>query len=455
MRVKFHLQVGQGEAINVDFARILFQGQSLYHDPSVEPYLYPAYPPLFPWIQSIAMGFITDPWLPGRCLAFGGYIGCGCLLFFWGKSRWGFWLSLLLSSLFCLFPTWALWGTMDRCDAFYLFLYFSAFMLLYQDSLQTDFGAAADKKQWGRIACAGLLTALALLTKQNGIELWLVYGLYCFLKKSFNHCFYFFLFSFLPVAVVFGFEQWQSDGFFLKEIFLWLNTGLSWDNFWDYILRGFLREGGILAALVSWLFVTKRLNSLLRIQVLISLLSLFSLTRAMSAENYFMEFFLFGIFLVGEGLAATGRETGLKSIEMTKTSWRSGAYFAILIVLFACLNYMRWPNLPPASVINMKYDCAYEIYNLPGEHLALDLDLPLMVGKKIWIQPAEYTAMVQKGVWSPVPLLRDIREKKFATIELYDIPRQYLFPQLVVDEINRDYHPISKKYGRVWLGPNP
>ena len=102
----------------------------------------------------------------------------------------------------------------------------------------------------------------------------------------------------------------------------------------------------------------------------------------------------------------------------------------------------------------MKYDVAIEIYAQPGEHLALDLDLPLMAGKRLWVQPAEYTAMVDQGIWSAEPLLKEIRTKKYSTIELYDIPRQYLLPDQVVEEIMRNYHMGIRKYGRLWMVPN-
>jgi hypothetical protein len=115
---------------------------------------------------------------------------------------------------------------------------------------------------------------------------------------------------------------------------------------------------------------------------------------------------------------------------------------------------MRWPNFPSGGDINMKYDAAVEIYAQPGEHLALDLDLPLMAGKRLWVQPAEYTDMVAKGLWSAEPLLEEIRAKKYSTIELYDIPRQYLLPEQVVQEIMRNYHVSIREYGRLWLVPN-
>ncbi len=454
MRVKFPLQVGQGEAINVEFALTLLRGQSLYHDPSQAPYLYSAYPPLYPWLQSLLMKFTQNIWLPGRLLAFTGYLGCGSLIFFWGKGRWGWPLALLLSSLFGLFPTWALWGTMDRCDAFYLLLHFSAFLLLYGDDLQDAKDGSGNYRRAWLIPLAGILAAFAILTKQNALTLPLVYGIYCLSKRQWKKIFIFLFFSLLPTGAVFYFEDWKSGGAFLKHIFLWLDTGINGENLGYYLFHLFLKEGGVLLAIAALLLCFKRPVRLLLLQVFFSFLSLLLLARAMSAENYFMEFLLYGIFFIGEGLVAPAREDS-KGFRSFRTSIPITLFCYLLLgALYASLSHMRWPNLPSGPEINMKYDAAVEIYAKPGEHLALDLDLPLMAGKRIWVQPGEYTAMVAKGLWSAEPLLEEIRAKKYSTIELYDIPRQYLLPDLVVEEILKNYHVSIRRFGRLWLVPN-
>lgn len=111
------------------------------------------------------------------------------------------------------------------------------------------------------------------------------------------------------------------------------------------------------------------------------------------------------------------------------------------------------PDVPSADEISMKSEAA-QIYKGLGEHLALDSDLLLMAGKRIWIQPFEYFAMVKRGHWKMDPLLNDIRTKKYSTIEIYDMPGQYLLPQPIVDEIGKNYHVVIRRFGRLWLFPN-
>src|SRR5579859_1115292 len=126
----------------------------------------------------------------------------------------------------------------------------------------------------------------------------------------------------------------------------------------------------------------------------------------------------------------------------------------LLILLWASTMTLRWPNLPPAAEINMKFNAMQE-FKKPGNDLALDMDLLTMAGKPILLQPAEYKFMVDKGTWSPEPLLADIRSKRFSTIELYNLPEQFNLPKAVTAEILRNYHPYLRRYGRVWLAPDP
>jgi hypothetical protein len=175
------------------------------------------------------------------------------------------------------------------------------------------------------------------------------------------------------------------------------------------------------------------------------------LGRQGAAENYYLEFILFGLFLMGEGWTAAW-ERPLKPRALG------------VPLLFACLPVAGlasfnlcgkpWPSPPSLEERGMKEDVE-RLYAGPGEHLALDMDLPLLAGKRIWIQPLEYTWMVEKGFWDERPLLDAIRTKKFLTIELYDIPEQYLLPPGTVREIQKDYHIFLRDYGRVWLAPDP
>jgi hypothetical protein len=430
----------------VERALIVLRGDNLYPDISKGgPFLYTAYPPLCYWLEAILIKVFSNLWFPGRLLAFVGYLGCGFLMMGWGWKRWGVLPALLLGSLFLCFPSWARWGTMVRPDTLYLFVNFAAFLLLYRFTEKSE----NSKTKWVLFA-AGILNGSALLLKQSAYSLIGTYGIYCLAKRQWKNFMIFFLSAMAGVVPVCILENSQSHGLFYDHTVRWLNTGYQWKTLWYWLSSDFLREVGWLAGLAFIVVFFKKTPLLLGAQILISVFNLMSLGRGGGAENYWLEFVLYGMFFAGEGYFCSDFHPWVS--EKIKMGFYSVFIFSMLMGLVIDLQG-QWPSLPTADSIFTKKE-ALKIYTLSGEHLALDSDLPLMAGKKIWIQPYEYTAMVHQGFWTVEPLLQEIHVKKFSTIELYDIPEQYLFPPEVVREIQKDYHVGIRKFGRIWYVPN-
>jgi hypothetical protein len=204
-----------------------------------------------------------------------------------------------------------------------------------------------------------------------------------------------------------------------------------------------------LAGVIATFFL-KKTSTLSKCQTALSCLWVLGLGREASAENYYLEFSLFGLYFLGEGWLGEGsRSSKTSSFISLGSLW----HWAVFAGVFS-LMLLAWPQAPNFSVERMKSD-VLPLYQQPGECLSLDVDLPVMAGKRVWIQPLEYTHMVEKGAWSVAPLLEDIRGKKFASVELYDIPRQYLLPQTAVDEIEKNYKVVFRAYGRKWYRPKP
>ncbi len=451
-------QVNQGEAINVEFSRIFLRGGALYHDPNMSPYINTTYPPLFPILQGWLSLLIPGTWLAGRLLAFAGYLGCALALLTWGLRHWPAGPSMALAVLFLLSPTWATWGSIVRVDCFVTALVFTAFLLLrHTDRLQ--------RKNPGKIywfLTAGFLTALAVLSKQNAVLLALAYGLTCLFEKRWKDMLLFGTAFVCPSLVSVIFLQHLSHGFYWKQTVLWVpEYGFQPSLLSYYIKTSFLPECGWLLAGVIVTALWKKTSLLSKCQVLLTLLFVMGMARKTSAENYYLDFILYGLFFLGEGWfspeKAFNQKVGMLPF-IPQSKWINAALnskFIFLIILvwgFFSFSSRPWPWPPSRTDIGMKMQ-ALGLYRAKGEYLALDLDLPLLAGKRLWIQPAEYTALVEKGYWSPSSLIRDIREKKFVTIELYDIPQQYLLPADVVEEINRSYRVFLRGFGREWFAP--
>jgi 4-amino-4-deoxy-L-arabinose transferase-like glycosyltransferase len=440
-------QVEQSDAINVERALIMLRGDNLYPDVSQGgPYLYTAYPPVYFWLESQILPFVSNPWLPGRLLALLGYLGCGLLIVIWGWGRWGRTQSVLISLIFLCSPSWARWGTMDRPDTLYLFLNFMGFLLLYEYMEESK----RSRSRWVWVMTAGLLNGMALGLKQTAYSLMGAFGLYALVKRVWKD---FVLFAISAAAVIFPIVFWemiQSHGLLYDHTVRWLNTGYDWHFLGYWLSHDFFKEAGWLATAVLVMAFFKKVPFFLFAQMLMATFNLLSLGRAGGAENYWLEFLLYGIFFIGELYGRSQFRFWIHEKNKVKFSW---AFASLLVLGLFCDARGQWPTAPSADVLSMKGQ-AKDIYTMTGEHLALDLDLPLMEHKKIWIQPFEYTAMVQRGFWSTGPLKNDIRLKFFTTIELYDMSDQYLLPPDVVQEIKKDYHLGYKRFGRLWYVPN-
>lgn len=443
------VQLSQSDAINVERALILLRGDPLYPDSSQGgPYLYTAYPPLFFWLESgLLKIFHTNIWMPGRFLAYAGYIGSGFLLLCWGWKKWGFHQGFFAGLTLLICPSWVLWGTLDRCDTLSVFLGLAAFLILYRQELGEK---APPKASMTPVLFAGLILFAAVLVKQSAITLVPAYGIYCLYKRYWKRLSWFLGASLIPLTAFTLFENARTQGLYWKHTVVWLNYGYHTAILWDWLKGDFLSECGFLMAALGILMVLKKVHPLVWIRLVFSAFSLVSLGRVGGSSNYWLEFFLLLLFTVGEGIWDSPWK------KFSRSSWAFPALCFVLVCFILNFNHALQtprPQAPGLEVYAMKKE-VLPLYG-PGEHLAVDSDLPLMAGKKIWIEPMEYTAMVEKGFWKTESLIREIRNKKFDTIELYDLPRQYLLPQPVVDEINLDYHPVLKKYGRVWLAPNP
>ena len=436
------IQVQQTESYMVDRALLFFSGETLYPNPfHGGPYLLTAYPPFYFFLQALLLKITGGLWLAGRLLSMAGYLGCGILISVWGWNRWGKVQALCAALLFLLSPTWALWGSMVRPDTLSLFLQFGAFLVLFRDS---ERGGKAAGISWGLLG-AGLLGGAAVCVKQTTVSLWLAYGLYSVIRGNWNKRVYFFMGAFLPVAAVFFWEQWTTHGLYLLHTGPWLDTGYDFKTLEYFLAHRFLKESALLVLAVVFLWIFAEASLLLKCQVFFSSLQLLFLGRNGGAENYALEFWLYGMVFAAEGL-------WFHPPELFKTPWK-WIPAPWVLAMAAMLAQNPWPSAPPAEEIRMKQD-ASKMYLGPGPYLALDLDLLVMAGKRIWYQPVEYQYLYDRGRWDGKPLLDDIRLKKFKSIELYDLPAQYLMPSEIVSEIKKDYRPAVREYGRVWYLPN-
>jgi hypothetical protein len=212
-----------------------------------------------------------------------------------------------------------------------------------------------------------------------------------------------------------------------------------------FLTQNLIREAGWLILGVILVIFFRPIPILLKCQIFFASLQLIELGRNGCAENYYLEFYLYGLLLVGEGWWVFGSRFDRMNRILVPA--------VFVVTAFGFLSQCAWPSAPSTQTKEMKLD-ALKIYRATGPHLSLDLDLPLMAGHRIWYQPVEVNYLYEKGHWDLGPLLQDLKEKKFTTVEFYDLPSQYLLPAPVVDAVQKNYHIAIRKYGRIWFVPN-
>ncbi len=448
-RLVCRFQVVQTEAEIVQRSLDLLQGKPFFLDyRKGGPILFPPCSVVYYALQSLAMKWVGGLWLPGRLIAFGSYLGCFLLLLRLGYRRWLKYWTAALAALFLLSPTWALWSTVVRTDTLMIFFNFCCLATVTAWIEKTGL-KQKDRHPWIWLALAGTFNALALLCKPTAVTTTAAVMLALALKKKWPSGIIFIIFSAGLAGMVMGLLQWITHGLFFMGGF-GQETGFSVTQAVYFLTSSFFPEAAwLLAALLLALF-SGRMPILWKCQVFFSSLWIFSLGHALGAENYYLEFILFGIAAVGETFGVAPE----KSSAPRSWIWSTRLAAGCLVLGFLQMSGLPWPQPPSAGEQAMKSQ-VIPIYTIPGEHLAVDEDLPLMAGKRVWIQVHGFKELVDSGQIDPSALLRDIRSKFFATVELYDLPRQEFLPEVVVEAIRENYEVRVRRFGRVWLFPRP
>jgi len=440
-RIHCAFQLQQDEAYNLELGRILLKGETLYQDIRVGGPYNTSYTIGFPFLLSLSMRIFQGLWLPGRILSLVGYLVCGILFLLWGWKRWGPSKALGMASLFWLFPTWESWGTMARMDALMLSFNFASFFLV--SSQITHASKSNETDSWKVLSAAGLLNASAILMKPTAISLTLAVLLTGLLYRKWRALLIFLASLMVPYLAVTLYEQWNTGGYYLLCTFRWMARGFHWEYLWAFLKGPFLPEGGWLLAGVLAVLALRKIPVLLACQVVISIFAMSSLARESAAENYYMEFLIYGLLTIGEGffIAAPRLIRG-----------RSFPAPVLMTLGLALLAVQPLPRLPSQEEMADKA-AVLTIYQEPGDHLAIDADLPYMAGKRVWYQSSGVMPLVHNGLWDAEPLVEDVENRRFSTIEMYDLPDQYLLPENVVAAVLKYYQPAVKKFGRVWYVP--
>ncbi|KPL86950.1 hypothetical protein SE16_12835 [Ardenticatena maritima] len=413
VRADAPLDYGEGPLLNQ--ARLLVQGRPLYRPTLDEPpYTITNYPPLYQMLVALVGAVVGFTYATGRWVSAAASLAAAGAVWalvqaLTGDRRAG----ALAGALFLAFPIVFYWGVLGRVD-----------MLALALSLWGIWWAVRWPQAWRGVIGAAVLLTAAAFTRQSYL-LAAPLAVLCWLAAHERRWAVRFVALFaLLVAGLGALAVWWTDGGFWLHVVVANRNRLEW---WRLLLGVYmLLLFAAPLAVITLVEVPRHVRHVRRRQARSWLLlgyfvgaSLSALTIAKvgSNVNYLLEWCAASVLLVGVGVVRWQR-------EMTPT-----ARLLPLGLLIAGLGLALWEDTTFLETTSWAaHELASEVEQLEalvcaaeGPVLADDMMSVLVVcGKEIYLQPFEYTHLVEDGVWDQQPLLDAIRAQQFALILMSD-----------------------------------
>jgi hypothetical protein len=276
-------------------------------------------------------------WLAGRLIAFLSYAGVAALLALFSFRRWEPAGAAAATGLFLLSPTWAFWGTVVRVDTLMIFLNFFCVVLILS-LLEKPKISAQTPSPWAPwiMMAGGFLNALAILNKPTALTVTAAVILTLVVRKKWAWLGWFALSSIGTAALVLSLLQWYSRGLFFLNSF-GMGGDYQFELLWYFLCHSFFPEAGWLVGLTVLAFGAGRVPLFWKFLLFFSILNLFTLGHPDGAENYYLEFILYGILASGEALWSKQR----KFIGREWPVGREGAVVFLLVFGFYQMTHLH------------------------------------------------------------------------------------------------------------------
>ena len=402
--LRWPLEVLYGEALIQDHAARLLRGEALYQPLGAPAYSVAAYTPLFYLLMALGQVLGGPNLIFGRVVSVLATVATALLVgktcATRGQKRLA--ASALGALLFVAlgFPTPLPW-----------------FALAKEDSLGVAFGVAsvallAGGQSRRHVLGAGILAALAMLTKQTFIASFLAGGIALSLR-DYRKLPAFAAASLGPVAIVSGFFELTTHAFLANTVFAnaqpfradILVTNLATLKAYQ---AGPLAVAGL--AVVRRLFTRKTFEDvLLPAYGLASLLPLVGLASVGSAQNYWIELAAAASILAASEIFWWLRATDLR--------WRLvGAALALApfvnVVVAGRLALIWLPGLEPYNQpeqVGRDFAAVLQaVKATDGPVIAEPLDSVVFAGKPVLVEPWAADALYRSGTWDIQPLVSQI-----------------------------------------------
>jgi hypothetical protein len=352
-RAVYPYQIEWLEGGAVEHVRRILQGRSMYPAPGIDFVPYP-YPPLY-FLLSSGVALVTGVgYLPLRIVSIAASLASMGLLYAIVRREGGArWCGLVAAGLFAAgFRVTGGFYDVARVDALLVALLLAS---LY---------AAGRARRPGGFAVAGLLLALAALTKQSALIAGLPVAAVLLLRDR-RHSLAFVAGTLVPVGVVSLVLQAASSGWYGRTVVgVVAGHGVDptwWTGFWSHDLAPHLLPAGVLVALaLSWRPAGRWHVYLAGAAGMVGA-SYVSRLHSASSENVLIPV-----------LAAVALTTGLLLTRLPERPvWQQAIVGALCVAQFWYLAYHPGRQLPPPSQTATARRLQAVIQSLPGEVLVV------------------------------------------------------------------------------------
>ena len=455
--VSFPYQIDYGEAPELNRAVLISQGLPVYVDWSRPPYQMANYTPLYPAVASIGVMFRGADFFFGRLVSFLSTLAAAGLI---GGIAWSLgagWRGAAIGGLLYLaaHPVWN-WGAFQRVDAMAVALELAGMALF-------TYGWVRQRLAWG-VWVSVLVFVLAAYTRQTvvaGAVACYGYLLWRSPRLAFGA-----IGAYAGLGLgVFGVFQIVTGGQFWRHIGDGNLNRWSWDIFFHY-WGPFWRLQHWAFGLVGVGIVASMVGRRAQIPLLYlaaSAATALTMGKVGSNVNYLLQLcaaLALGVGIVtGEVSRVAGRLPRLLSPvpHVLLSVWvlvglqqlyhvphgpgdASRRQSSVTGVMEG-VRFIDWPlwrldplGTPPAA-LGERFRAIYlgeqsaadleharrahtHVAGMAGEVLSEDMTFTVTAGRRIYLQPFEFSQLAEQGDWDQMQLLEDVRQRRFGVVVL-------------------------------------
>ncbi len=399
------LGIDYGEGFVLNFALQMEEYGTYYLDIHEAPYTHGAYPPLYTSLIWLGIKIFGVNLYVSRIISvLAVFLTAGIIFLILRSSK-----NRRLVFIFTLFTfvpyfimTWTPYGKPDSLATFFSI----AGLWIYHKYEKID----SPKRYW-----AHFFFICAFLTKQNAgaapVAL-LVYNLLAEGKKSEflrNGIIYFGFLSLTCLALNIATQGEFYKHTVLYHKFIMMKPDVAYQSYFYFIKA----TGIFLAFLFAGICLTRQL-SLFMIYFFVTFIFLATIGKPGSNLNYFIEPYLALIIV---------------SFFMVDYFWKQGSNpMRLLILMFLFIATIQLSNANHFSSVikNLDYQKtpSYQKYEslktvfakIPGSVLVNNPSHAVLFGRKLWLQPFQFSHMAKHNLWDPSPIINGCYQGQFAIV---------------------------------------